>query len=129
MENNRDIKQEYRERWKNWYYNNKQKCLDANKRYYEKNRQWIKKFRKDLKLEVVTAYGGKCECCDESHWQFLTLDHVDGNGQTDRAKYRNVTGALYGWIKRNNFPKNGYRLLCMNCNWIRRFGGTCPHQE
>lgn len=99
------------------------------KRYREKKRLWFKQFRKDLRKEVVEAYGGKCACCNEHRWQFLTLDHPNGDGQEDRAKYRMMTGQIYGWVKKNGFPKDMYRVLCMNCNWIRRFGGVCPHDE
>ena len=96
-------------------------------RYYEKNRQWRKKRRLEIRQRVVEAYGGKCICCDESHWQFLTLDHPEGDGQADRAKHHNTTDQLYGWVIKNGFPNN-YRLLCMNCNWVRRYD-TCPHQR
>lgn len=117
------------ERWEKTYYGNPEKAKARQKKYYSKNKEWIKKFRNDLRRETVEAYGGKCVCCDEARWQFLTIDHIDGNGQSDRDKYRNVTGQLYGWLKRFGFPQKGYRVLCMNCNWIRRFGGVCPHDS
>lgn len=99
----------------------------SQKNYYDKKREWFVKFRRSLRREVIEAYGGKCVCCGESHWEFLTLDHPNGDGQEDRDKYRMQTGQIYGWAKKNGFPKI-YRILCMNCNWIRRFGGICPHQ-
>lgn len=99
---------------------------EPQRRYYEKRRLWFREFRRALRKEVVKAYGGECVCCGEKCWEFLTLDHPNGDGQADRAQHRNKTGSFYGWAKKNGFPGN-YRLLCMNCNWIRRFGGICPH--
>lgn len=98
-------------------------------RYYEKKREWFKKFRLELRKEIVSAYGGKCACCGESHWEFLTIDHPNGNGQKDRKKHRMRTGQLYGWLKKKGFPRDGYRILCMNCNWFQRFSQVCPHEH
>lgn len=99
---------------------------EPQRKYYEKNKVWMKKFRRDLRKEVIEAYGSICACCGEYRWQFLTLDHPKGDGQKDRAKHRNITGQIYGWAKKNGFPKI-YQLLCMNCNWVRRYD-LCPHE-
>ena len=98
----------------------------AQQRHYERTREWVKKYRKELRKEVILAYGGKCVCCGETHWQFLTLDHPSGGGIADRAKYRNSTGQIYGWVKKNGYPPI-YQVLCMNCNWVRRYD-KCPHE-
>jgi hypothetical protein len=31
-------------------------------------------------------------------------------------------------LKRQNWPQDGYRVLCMNCNWATSRGRTCPHE-
>lgn len=98
----------------------------AQKRYYLRNLENAKRYRMERRKQVIEAYGGKCVCCGETEWKFLTLDHPNGDGQQDRAKYRNATGQLFGWVIKNGFPKN-YRLLCMNCNWVRRYD-KCPHE-
>ncbi len=95
-------------------------------KYYERTKSWHKRMRVALRQEVIAAYGGKCVCCGESHFQFLTLDHPHGNGQEDRKKYKNMTGQIYGWAKKNGYP-DIYRVLCMNCNWVRRYD-VCPHE-
>ena len=78
--------------------------------------------------EVVTAYGGRCECCGESEPLFLEIDHINGGGRKHTASIGR--GKFYRWLKQNNFPKDGLRLLCANCNRGRwRNGGTCPHKE
>lgn len=80
------------------------------------------------KSKVIEAYGGKCECCSETHIEFLSIDHPNGDGQTDR-KVRGGWGyVFYRALIREDFPP-GYRILCMNCNWATRHGKTCPHQR
>jgi len=84
-----------------------------------------------LKDEVYAAYGGyTCACvpCGEKHKEFLTLDHIKGDGK----KHREVVGnggrgsVLYRWLKKHNFPP-GFRILCMNCNFALGHSGYCPH--
>lgn len=82
---------------------------------------WQEKYKYQHKY-----YAKNCVCCGETEWKFLTLDHPNGDGQQDRAKYRNLTGQIYGWVIKNGFPPE-YRLLCMNCNWVRRYD-LCPHE-
>ncbi len=89
-----------------------------------------KRFAARLKEECFQHYGKKCSCCEEIIIQFLTLDHEHGNGNNHRKKLfkHNVGGVhMYRWLKKNNFPK-GYTILCMNCNWAKRYGGICPHK-
>jgi hypothetical protein len=79
----------------------------------------------NLKMEFLAAYGNKCECCSETIPQFLTLDHIEGGGIKHR---RSIPGGnVYRALKKEGWPKEGYRILCMNCNFATRFGAICPH--
>jgi hypothetical protein len=78
---------------------------------------------------VIMHYGGdppKCACCDESHYEFLTIDHINGGGEKDR-KARGGGTAFYRSLIRDGFPL-GLRVLCYNCHLARGFSGYCPHQ-
>ncbi|MBP9719114.1 MAG: hypothetical protein KBD46_01490 [Candidatus Levybacteria bacterium] len=89
-----------------------------------------KKIAIALKALCLKQYGDKCRCCEESIIQFLTIEHVEGNGNNHRKELfkHNVGGVhMYRWLKKNNFPK-GYAILCMNCNWATRYRGICPHE-
>jgi hypothetical protein len=58
----------------------------------------------------------------------LTVDHIAGGGNAHR---RSLTGGgyrLYEFLKSRGWPKEGFRVLCMNCNWGRRDTGVCPHE-
>lgn len=80
----------------------------------------------NLKLEVIAAYGGRCRCCGDPNWQFLTVDHVYGDGKTERES--GLYSNFYTWLKERGFPKDRYQLLCMNCNVAKHRYGVCPHQ-
>lgn len=88
-------------------------------------------WKEALKAEVVSAYGGACDCCGERERDFLTLDHVDGIVPEDH-RYPNgdrIKGAaLYGRVKREGFPPT-YRVLCWNCNAAIGLFGSCPHER
>ena len=98
--------------------------------YYAKNKlSIIEKYRKKdraLKEEIMVAYGGKCECCGEKHIEFLTIDHVNGDGSKHRAKCGKGR-KIYADIKKQGYPKDKYRCLCLNCNIALGFYGYCPH--
>lgn len=81
---------------------------------------------KSLRKQVIAAYGGKCACCYESTFEFLTIDHKSRNGKADRLEKKGTYG-VYRWLVKNNFPTDNYRCLCMNCNWAARVNGVCPH--
>lgn len=105
-----------------------QKNRLARKLYYERNRERMcaqnAAAKLKLKLEIIAAYGGKCECCGDTHTEFLTVDHVNNDG----AAHRKIVKNMYCWLRKNGFPKIGFRLLCMNCNWSRGTFGHCPHE-
>lgn len=77
---------------------------------------------------VITHYGG-CVCCGEETKEFLTIDHVNGNGQEHRKEIGGGGATLARWLVENDFPED-LRLLCFNCNLGReRNGGVCPHER
>jgi hypothetical protein len=83
-----------------------------------------------LKGTIIDEYGGKCECCGETAWQFLTIDHIGNWGSQHRKQVIGPRGGknIYQWLKKNGYPKDDFRLLCMNCNACIGFHGFCPHQ-
>lgn len=82
-------------------------------------------YNRALRNEVIDAYGARCVCCGETNRKFLTIDHVNSDGYADRQRR-----SLMTWLKKNNFPKDRYQLMCYNCNMGRaKNGGVCPHKE
>jgi hypothetical protein len=87
-----------------------------------------KKTLKTLKLEVLKKYGVNCQCCGENRIEFLSIDHINGDGAQERRRLDITAGShFYYWLRNNNYP-NGYRVLCHNCNSSLGFYGYCPHK-
>lgn len=88
--------------------------------------------RQVLKRLVLEAYGGaKCACCGESRVEFLSIDHVAGDGAAHRRELfgrNHGAGSIYAWLKKTGFP-SGYRVLCINCNFAIGQRGSCPHER
>lgn len=85
-----------------------------------------RKYKADVKKIVIQAYGGQCACCSIKTIEFLTIDHMKGDGQEDRKRNKD----FYRYIIKAGFPQDrGYQILCMNCNWAVRFGTQCPHER
>lgn len=80
-----------------------------------------------MKEEVIKEYGSICECCNINIWQFLTIDHVNNDGAAHRLITKRRGIQFYRWLKKENFPKNNYRLLCNNCNSSYGHNGYCCH--
>lgn len=115
------------------------KCKDCSnkdcKTWYEANKSEVNqkirkngfKYRAHMKSTIIQVYSNgtnTCACCGESNMEFLTIDHINGNGRAHRKSVGNV----YQWLCRNNFPA-GFRVLCMNCNFAYGKYRYCPHDR
>lgn len=72
---------------------------------------------RDIKRDMISAYGGKCAICGDTHFEFMTIDHINGGGCSLRRKGIIISGyRFYLWLRERNYPKDEYRLLCFSCN-------------
>lgn len=121
---------------KTHYAKHKQRVIanvqDYKSRFYTRVREAQRNSCRRARYQMIVEYGGKCACCGENRPQFLTLDHVNGNGAEHR---REITGKRSGggytialWLRAHGWPKDGYQLLCWNCNCARGFSGYCHPQ-
>ncbi len=95
--------------------------------YRAKRRESYHRRKNELWQQILEAYGRKCSCipCGETVEEFLTVDHTDGYTEGPRSGEK-----LWRWLRDNDFPQEGFRLLCYNCNCGReRNDGVCPHEE
>ena len=133
---------------KTWYQNNKERHKKTNRDYYKRNIEKIrirnkanrlknrdqriaygKARRLRIRLLVINHYSkgkNECSCCKENEMAFLTLDHINNNGNKHREISKNN---LYEYLIRCKLPK-GLRVLCFNCNSGREKspGKICPHE-
>lgn len=134
--------EKHKQNMRDYYQKHKEEILDKRKIYHQKNKEWIKertlkyinshqelvkkhqagyraKWYLKKKLEILSYYSKgvmKCVHCGFDDIRALSIDHIAGGG----ANHRRMTGNdIYGWLKRNGFPK-GYQVLCMNCQLIKR---------
>lgn len=133
---------------KRYYQANREKVLEYQRQYGAKNRaklsgymqqyrlanrerlvEYDRKRGRELKAKIIEEYGGKCACCGEAHFAFLTIDHINNDGAEHRRQGVGHGKSFYQWLIRNDFPKDNFQLLCMNCNFAKGHYGVCPHQE
>jgi hypothetical protein len=94
----------------------------------EQAKQRRKENRRKLREEFFEHYGGCCQCCGESRFEFLTVEHVNGGGRQERKKMS--TEHLLRKLKREGYPQDGrYTILCFNCNQAKGAYGYCPHHQ
>lgn len=104
--NNRKLKYQYDTERR---INNRDKYNEYHKRYYRK-----------LRLEAIAHYSPNMTCtdCGEDDVKTLSIDHINGGGT---RHLKAIGGNFYQWLRKNKYP-NDFRVLCMNCNWLRKRG-------
>ena len=89
----------------------------------EQARGFRERYNQKLREEVLTHYGdGKLACiiCGESRLPCLSIDHINGSGRKHREALGLRAGIpFYQWLRKQGFP-DGYRTLCMNCQFCER---------
>ena len=112
------------------YAKNRERRVASTLNWRQRNREFFRESqrrqRREAKQKIVDAYGGKCTCCGESTFEFLTLEHLNRDGKDHRKAKGGPLGTYRDVIKRG-FPKE-YTILCCNCNYAERLGKTCPHK-
>ena len=109
---------------------NIKKSVDWAKNNPELRQKYCRSWRWRLRIEIIFEYGGFCACCGEEQPEFLTIDHINNDGGKMRKDGKQVVGgSFYRWLKKNNFPKDEFQLLCMNCNFAKGHFGGCPHND
>jgi hypothetical protein len=115
----------WRERQRRWYEENKDRIAELWRKYRITGRKARNDavYRNRVKFECLSHYGGdppKCVRCGIEDLRVLTIDHIDGGGAVHRKQLRWAGNYLYVWLRKNGFPP-GYQVLCMNCQWIKRY--------
>ena len=116
---------------KSYYKKNRDHMIEVAKKWHKNNRERAAEYQRNsnhkMRSSIINHYGKRCVCCGETNIEFLSIDHIQGNGKVHRKKY-GVGRKFYLYIIRNNFPPS-LRVLCYNCNLSRGFVGYCPHES
>jgi hypothetical protein len=94
----------------------------------ERARKYQRGFHEKRRRETIDHYGGKCACCGEDHFEFLTFDHINGGGVKHRLEIGKRGASIVGWLIAQDYPE-GFQVLCYNCNSARGYWGRCPHED
>lgn len=121
------------------YYKHREQILAWAKAYGQRpevkvhKREYTSSYQARLKRQIIEHYAGNppsCQCCGESIYEFLTIDHINGQGRQKRKELGiNSSIGYYSWIIHNNYPDD-LQVLCWNCNCGRntRPDKICPHK-
>jgi hypothetical protein len=113
-----------------WRRRNKEKINERIRKRYKTQRASMteptRRYRSRLRRQAIKAYGAQCQCCQETHIEFLAIDHINGGG----AHHRKSLGGknFYLWLKEQGYPQDEFRCLCHNCNASLGLYGYCPHR-
>jgi len=105
-----------------WCRENPDKVRQYKIKYHGKYHQ---AYRIKLKTTALTYYGnGKMSCvlCGEEDIRCLSLDHINGGGHQHRKSLGSKGRGgfhFYLWLIKHGLPE-GYRTLCMNCQFKER---------
>ena len=121
-----DTRREAQREYNRGYYQKNNKCLRQRKTAYmrqwraehpERNRATSRRAKAKIRERLLGMYGGHCAVCGFSDARALTLDHVNGNGATERERL-----GERGVYRRalEHYQPDEYRTLCMNCQFIAR---------
>lgn len=116
--------------WHDRYYDkNKELIKSKSRKYTKNNKENIKKQKRTYylkyKMKFLDMYGHGCSCCGESHMEFLTIEHKNG-----QKGIKNRKGGAWAYlIALREYRPDLYEVLCMNCNFSKGKYGYCPHKQ
>jgi hypothetical protein len=122
----------HRDKAREWQRANKTRRREKDKAWWAANKEYAKvktkEHRRRLREELLAAYGGCCTCCGEARFEFLAIDHINGDGARERSRNGGLVGErMARWLRANGYPRDRYQLLCHNCNFAKGKDRTCPH--
>lgn len=80
-----------------------------------------------IRRKALERYGGKCACCDEANYLFLTIDHVKNDGAEHRIEMVGGGHSIFRWLSKMGYPEN-FQVLCWNCQHGKRMLGECQSE-
>jgi hypothetical protein len=96
----------------------------------ERGRKKSKAQHRDVRIRVITRYGGRCTCCGTSNYKYLQLDHKNDDGNVERkALPPSIRGSRYFKMVLSQPKRDDLHLLCANCHNAKRYGGCTPEDH
>ena len=102
----------------------KEEHLMANRLWAKENKdkinRWERRYRHRIRRELLLLLGNKCIRCGIDDWRTLQIDHINGGGRQDIAKFSSNISYLKAVRVSVENKEGKYQLLCANCNQIKR---------
>ena len=99
------------------------KAYDSTPERRRNQRLSCKKSEAKIKREVLAHYGNgalACVSCGFDDIRALSIDHINGGGtQHTEGLNRHGGAGFYRWLHKSGYPE-GYQVLCMNCQFVKR---------
>lgn len=101
----------------------RQTSMEWRRKHPDSCRSTVKEAKKKVVMEVFSHYCGgdiKCQKCGFNDIRALSIDHINGDGNKHREEIGRGGGHdLCYWLRLNGYPQ-GFQILCMNCQFIKR---------
>lgn len=134
---------EFRLKKKKWRddYRKREKEKFGCRRDYDKSREHpeirirAKNCRDRARVKALEMYGKVCQCCGENRIEFLAIDHINRDGKKNRKQVATSAKGFFSptkfflWAVSEGIPREGFRVLCHNCNFATRYGEEYPHKK
>lgn len=95
----------------------------------EHQREYRTKYWQRLRAKCFE--GRYCVCCGENNPVFLTIDHINGDGNHRRRTGKRLhqgNTTLYARLVKYGWPSD-LQVLCYNCNCAKKQNAYCPHED
>lgn len=92
-------------------------------KYKENKREYQRELTNRYKNQFLEMYGNACSCCGETIFDFLTIEHKQGQMKATRR-----TGLVAYRDAVKEYRPDSYEVLCWNCNCAKGKLGYCPHK-
>jgi hypothetical protein len=109
----------------------------SRKKHKDQRRLERKLYGRNKRIEILSHYSmgkPKCKRCGNDDIRVLSIDHINGGGCKHQQEIKSKNGqhkktTLQQWILNNNFPEI-FQILCMNCQYIKRWEhNEHPYQQ
>lgn len=116
---------------KKWRAENKEQQKSYHNEYKRTHRRqfddYLKKHIFEMKRKIFLLLGGKCSnpnCpipSKKMDIRALQIDHINSGGNKERKKFTNSERYYSHILKELRNDSKNYQLLCVYCNWIKRY--------
>jgi len=117
---------EWKEYHKIYAQTHRDKMNEYSRRGYPKQKENKREYQRNLTLKYkqtfLDMYGNACSCCGETIFDFLTIEHKQGQQKISRR-----TGLVAYRDAIKEYRPDLYEVLCWNCNCAKGKLGYCPH--